>query len=659
MTVAGVLFLRMTGGDGIDVLHVDDDDAFLRLAATTLEGLDSELSVTPVSNPEMALEQLDPFDCVVSDYDMPRMDGLSLFESVRERRPELPFILFTGKGSEEIAADAVSAGVTDYLQKEVGTDQFTVLSNRIRNAVARKRARRQARRQRDRAAALVRNSPNPIVETRFRDGEPIIADVNPAFERTFGYQAGDVIDQPLDELIVPDDKFAEAASINERTLAGEEFRTEVRRETADGIRDFVVTAIPFSGQPRGFAIYTDITEQKDRQRALAKREQKVETLHDVALAFDDAATHQDVHDQIVAAAEGILQYDLAISNAVSDETLVPQAVSSALDENSYYGSIPVDDERSEAARVFRLGSASLTGNISAEDADPADAAFESALTVPIGDYGVFQAVAEKPDAFDEEDLQLTDILVTHAVETLRRLDRETELESRTEQLRRQNERLESFASVVSHDLTSPLNVASGRLQMARDDSAGDENLAAVERAHDRMEQILDDVLTMVRDGSRVEETEPVRLSAIVNDCCDAVPTSEASVTQTEDCTVIADPDRLTHVVQNLLRNAAEHGGAGVSIAVGVLSDDNGFYVADDGPGIPADQREAVFRAGYSSAEHGTGLGLNIVREMAEAHDWEVRVTESADDGARFEVTGVELTGEPPSGERRSTDAAGS
>ena len=639
----------MAGRNGIDVLHVDDDESFLRLAATTLERLDSEVAVTPVTDPRTVGDRLDEgsFDCVVSDYDMPRTDGLSLFESIRERHPETPFILFTGKGSEEIAAEAVSAGVTDYLQKEVGTEQFTVLSNRIRNAVARKRAHEHARQQRDRAAALVRNSPDPIVEARFEHETPIIADVNPAFEETFGYDAGTVIGDRLDDLIVPDELSTEAEAINERTQTGEEMQTEVRRQTADGVRDFVMTAIPFAGaeENRGFAIYTDITEQKDRQRALAEREQKVETLHDVAVAFDDTQTHQDVHDRIVAAAEGILQYDLAISNGVTDEELTPRAVSSGLGEDSYYGAIPVDAEDAEAARVYRTGEPSLTDEIAAEDADPADAAFHSALTVPIGNYGVFQAVAEEPNAFDEEDLRLTDILITHAVETLRRLDRESELESRTEELRRQNDRLESFASVMSHDLTSPLNVASGRLRLARESHPDDENLATVERAHDRMEAILDDVLTMVQEGRRVEETEPVQLSTAVADCRDAVPTDATTITLEGDLTFVAEPDRLTHVIQNLLRNAVDHGRIDeepVTITVGPLEAANGFYVADDGPGIPAEDRETVFEAGYSTTAQGTGLGLNIVREMAEAHDWSVSVGDSEMGGARFEVTGLRL-----------------
>ncbi|PSQ16582.1 hypothetical protein BRD00_10515 [Halobacteriales archaeon QS_8_69_26] len=102
----------------------------------------------------------------------------------------------------------------------------------------------------------------------------------------------------------------------------------------------------------------------------------------------------------------------------------------------------------------------------------------------------------------------------------------------------------------------------------------------------------------------------------------------------------ADPGRLEHVFENLFRNAVEHGGDDVTVTVGAL--DGGFYVADDGPGIPEDRREEVFDVGTSTAADGTGFGPTIVRHIVETHGWRVRVAESEDGGARFEVTGVEV-----------------
>lgn len=132
----------------VRVLHVEDNPEFADLSATALEKEDSELSVVTETSPEDALTRFrdGSIDCIVSDYDMPTMDGLELLAEVRAEDPDFPFILFTGKGSEEIAAEAISDGVTDYLQKQSGLDQYTVLANRITNSVERYRAMGEAAR---------------------------------------------------------------------------------------------------------------------------------------------------------------------------------------------------------------------------------------------------------------------------------------------------------------------------------------------------------------------------------------------------------------------------------------------------------------------------------------------------------------------------------
>lgn len=217
----------------------------------------------------------------------------------------------------------------------------------------------------------------------------------------------------------------------------------------------------------------------------------------------------------------------------------------------------------------------------------------------------------------------------------------TPLKRRERDLERQNERLDAFASVVSHDLKNPLNVAMGRLELARETREGD-HIAAVDRALQRMESLIDDLLTLARQGDRATDTQPLALAAVVNDCWRTVETADATLAVETDRSVLADRGRIQQLFENLLRNAVEHGGADVAVTVGNV--EGGFYVADDGPGIPPDERERVFEAGYSTRTDGTGFGLNIVSDIAEAHGWSVRVTEGEAAGARFEFTDVESVG---------------
>jgi PAS domain S-box-containing protein len=214
----------------------------------------------------------------------------------------------------------------------------------------------------------------------------------------------------------------------------------------------------------------------------------------------------------------------------------------------------------------------------------------------------------------------------------------TERKQRERELRQTNERLEEFASVVSHDLRNPISVARGHLQLAREDN--EESLEKIDDMFDRMETIIEDLLALARHGQNVGETEPTVLSAVVNDAWETVDTAEAALVVAEDVEFEADHGQLLQLFENLVRNAIEHAGEDVTVTVGALDDRDGFFIADDGPGIPADKRDAVLESGYSTGEDGVGLGLSLVKRIVQAHDWEIEVTESADGGAQFEFSGV-------------------
>ncbi|WP_436903182.1 sensor histidine kinase [Halovenus halobia] len=223
---------------------------------------------------------------------------------------------------------------------------------------------------------------------------------------------------------------------------------------------------------------------------------------------------------------------------------------------------------------------------------------------------------------------------------------------RERNLERTNERLDEFASVLSHDLRNPLTVAQLRLQLAADEHPSD-HLDAVADAHDRIDALITDVLALARSGEQIGPTELVALKPLVSDCWESVASWDATLHCEVTGRIHADPSRLRQLFENLFRNSVEHGSttsnsqtqqnAGehtdghVTVNVGSLVD--GFYVEDDGTGIPADQREAVFETGYSGLADGTGLGLQIVEQIVEAHGWEIQIVEA--EGARFEITGVE------------------
>nr|WP_281063863.1 HAMP domain-containing sensor histidine kinase [Halarchaeum solikamskense] len=216
----------------------------------------------------------------------------------------------------------------------------------------------------------------------------------------------------------------------------------------------------------------------------------------------------------------------------------------------------------------------------------------------------------------------------------------TERERARAELERRTEDLEDFANVVSHDLRSPLNVASGYLDLVADEHDSP-HIDTVRSAHERMRELIENVLTLARQGKSVDETYPVSIADVATDSWSTVETADATLDVETTRTIDADEARLRQLFGNLVRNAVEHGGSDVTVTVGDLADGSGFYVADDGPGIDPAERERVFDRGHTSTESGTGLGLSIVQEIVDAHGWEIVITESAAGGARFEIAGVE------------------
>ncbi|MGM0447989.1 MAG: PAS domain S-box protein [Methanobacteriota archaeon] len=371
-----------------------------------------------------------------------------------------------------------------------------------------------------------------------------------------------------------------------------------------------------------------------------ERESRVERLHGATRTLVWADSREEIAERAVEAATDVLGFSI-VTVRVHDEAaggLVPSAVSPDAAELLPERETFTPDGESLNWRVFEAGEARMYDDIGTTDALDADTALRSLLIIPIGEYGTIAIGETEPGVFDGVDEYLAGILATAAETAFQAEARTRRLAERTAELEHQNDRLAEFAGVVSHDLRNPLEVARGRTELAREE-CDSEHLTAVERAHDRMTALIDDLLTLAREGDPVTDAEPVDLRRVVGSCWRTVDTGDATLRVEAEGTVVADEGRLKQLLENLIRNSVEHGRQDVAVTVGTLPD--GFYVADDGPGIDSARREAVFDVGHSTSQSGTGFGLRIVEQVADAHGWSVRAVESEAGGARFEVTGVE------------------
>ncbi|WP_436927612.1 response regulator [Halosimplex amylolyticum] len=610
--------------ESIQVLHVDDDPDLVELVATVLEREDERLTVETASTVADAIARLDEMeiDCIISDYEMPGRNGLEFLETVRTDRPDLPFILFTGKGSEEIASDAISAGVTDYLQKEIGTEQYTLLTNRVINAVERARAE-QAEQRQLRAIETAQEG----ISILNADGEFIY--VNEAYAALYEYDRGEMLGAHWSLLYPDQDTQSMRETILPAVRANGFWRGETTGLRADGNTFIEDHRLATTDHGELVCTVLDTTEHR-------RQKQAIEELHSTARAFIQAETAEEVAEITVRAVRDILgmpangfhRYD------ETDDRLVPVTWTDRTEE--LVGEPPVFEPGDGIAwKAFAAGEPLVYDDIATnDDRYNPDTPIRSQLVIPLDGRGVHLIGSPEPAVFDETDVSLAKTVAAHATAALERVERERELT-------RQNERLATFTNIVSHDLRNPLTVAIGRLELAQE-ACDCPHLADVDQALTRTETLLNDLHAFAQAGTVSLDPENVDLTTLCRACWGHVQTGAATLVIDTQQVIHADESRVQELLENLFCNAVEHGGDAVTITVGDLED--GFYIADDGPGISDENKDLVFDYGYSTSQDGTGFGLSIVQEIGDVHGWELRVTDSDAGGARFEIHNVETSG---------------
>lgn len=282
--------------DSIHALHVDDDGSFVELVSTFLERErdDIEISTKTSVDDGMQVLQHNDVDCVISDYEMPGQDGLDFLERVRDGYPDLPFILFTGKGDEEIASEAITAGVTDYLQKGTGTDQYTVLANRVENLVEKYRAEQEVFR-----GFQALESAQEGIGILDENGEYVY--LNRAYADVYSTAREDILGAHWESLY-PDE---EAERFREEILPVLESKGSWNGQsvgiTADDERVVEELSLTQLGDGGHVCVVRDITGKRRRENALRREQQYLETalnsLDHLFYVFDDDLNYVRWNDQ--------------------------------------------------------------------------------------------------------------------------------------------------------------------------------------------------------------------------------------------------------------------------------------------------------------------------------------------------------------------------
>jgi PAS domain S-box-containing protein len=694
----------------ITVLLVDDDRRFGELVAEFLEN-EPRMDVVTETNAADALDVLSEreIDCIVSDYEMPGMDGLELLEAVRDRDSELPFLLFAGQGNEAVASRAIHAGADDYLQKDTGTARYELLANRIVTAVTVARQQRELRELHE----AVEHAGHALLVA---DSDGTIEYVNPSFERITGYSEEEAVGErpSLLKSGEHDEEFYD--DLWSTILDGDIWEGEVVNERKDGTRfvieQTIAPVVDADGEIERFvAINRDVTERKEREQRLQFFEQAIEQVGVGVAAYDSDGriTYANSRyaemlglerDQLRGEHVGIINPEFDVGRFQEywqsfdqNETRVAEGVHQRLDdgtefpvetvttrvtiqESEYHiGTIRDITERKRRESDLRkfkqacdhAGHAILIADrdgtveyvnpsfervtgYAREDVlgkDPSvlqsgehDEEFYEELweTILDGDIWEGEVVNERKDGtrFIIEQTIAPIVDDDGDVERFVAINNDiTDIKEYERELERQNERLESFGRTVAHDLRNPITIVRGNLKRALQSETVEEPLGNALEATNRMETLVEELLELAKQGQVVLDPDPVSLRDVAATAWNHVETGEGSLDVEGDGVVEMDRSRGMELFENLFRNAVEHAGESPTVRVGEL-ESGGFYIADDGPGIPEADRESVLESGYTTSEDGTGFGLAIVKQIADAHGWETSITESWAGGARFE-----------------------
>ena len=216
--------------------------------------------------------------------------------------------------------------------------------------------------------------------------------------------------------------------------------------------------------------------------------------------------------------------------------------------------------------------------------------------------------------------------------------RAREAEQRSRELAYHNNQLENFARSLAHELRNPLTIAQGYHQQSQPQNT--EAAQKVTLAHKRIEVMIKELLDSVKRSKVNVEDTPIQLAELAPKVWDNLPmkTESATLHVDTDRTIRGNPIHMEQLLEKLFENSIEHSEEGVVVRIGDLED--GFYVEDDGPGIPDSTHVDAIKGGFTTRGHGMGLGLTIVRQITDLYDWNWTLTESEDGGVRVEFTDV-------------------
>jgi PAS domain S-box-containing protein len=614
--------------EDIRVLVVDDSEFFGTLVAGELaERYGMATERTTGAEEALAVLAAERVDCVVSDYDMPAMDGIELFREIRDRGHDVPFFLLTAAGSEAVASEAVTAGIDDYFPKSEGGEQFEILGRRISNVVEQRRAENRLSRQRRLHGTLWRITQElmtltsrPAIAERVCEG---LAEDDPFEFAWLSDEGGDPISAagiephrrgPLREAARDDGPI---------DTAHEENRVSAARFDATGGEGVTLTAIPLSHQDDCFGVLAVGS-------ASPLSESAREALSHLGTTVGHALASVEMEREVEIFREAVEQADTAI--CITDTGGHIEYA------NSAFGAITGHDPDGVVGDPLEMLS---TGTWDEEF-------YESVWRRVRGGESVRREVVQQ--AADGSQFY-ADLSVAPLRPDGGAVEKFVLIESDITALKSNQQRLEVLNRVLRHNLRNDLNVIQGNLSLVLESLSGDPERSRLEDAQRKVDSLLslaekaqfaNNAVGAVGDGDSQTEVDLAELlTTELETIADRYP--GASLESDTPPPVSTRGVQLHAAIRELLDNAVRHndGDPAVRIRTDLESAPEGMIhvdVIDNGPGLPDNERETLARGRETDLMHGSSLGLWLVHWIVTHVGGQLSIERTGDAGTTVRLS---------------------
>lgn len=623
----------MTGEKPLKILHVDDEKNQLEFTKLFLEQIEKDVVVDSVNNPEEALKRQEEenYDCIISDYKMMSMNGIELAQKVR-KKSDVPFILYTGHGSEEVAELAFSSGIDDYLRKETEPTHYQVLAKRIKETVEKHRLdelyKKVVEESRDAIIIIVKNK---------------VAFLNRAACSLVGINSvEECIGEDVFEFFLAESEKIFPPSLDEEG----NYNLKMNYRTSYGaIRnaDVNISKIRYRGEDAYLCFIRDITEQR-------RNRERLNAIYQQAIKLSTAADVQEISEITLDIMETVFDYHTLTFHIVDGNNLKTLGTRGG----PFFELVLPLNGQGITTKAARETQSIMVSDVS-ECSDFVKGNMESGseLAVPAVLNGetlaVLNAESKEVDNFTKQDKKLLETLSQHVAFAFNRIKTER-LREKEEKDRRQRldyalgvlDHTEKVSTLVSGDLQNNLLSimnATGVMRIQPDmmneilDSI-EENADKAYYTSDLVREILD---KLTRINGYIEVNHAIRTILEKK----RFPKNIRVNTQYDESILIVEivEEKFTRIIDNLLMNAVEAmpGGGSLYVKVNGRETRAQIDICDTGKGIPEERQEKIFEPFNSTKDGHTGLGLAFCKNAAESIGGDLNLEKSSYKGTRFRL----------------------